>query len=963
MAVGLTTEQVVALAPDAGAVKAGRGLATPRPWRTLGRSERAAWGECQGSAAQPYQVQADLAEPAFKCSCPSKKLPCKHALGLLLLLAEQPAALPPVEPPDWVGDWLAARARRAEQRTARVERPAAETTTETTAAEAAKRAASREKRVAAGLAELEQWLADLLRRGLASAQAEPARFWERPATRLVDAQAPGLARRVRELAGIPATGDGWQARLLERLATLHLLVEGYRRLEALPPATQADIRAQIGWTVREEEVLAGEATRDRWLVLGGRDEIEERLRVRRTWLWGAASDRPALLLQFAHGSQPFEVALPAGLAIDAELAFFPGAYPLRALIKARHDSAHQLDGLPGHATLAEATAAYADAAGGQSVAGGVPAGGARRAADPGGRSLDRARRRGPGAAARAAFRRRLDAAGAERRPPDRPVRRVGRRCPAAARRLGRRPVRQPVAGERRDERVGGIADGCRRRHGAQAAGAGGGDPAGWARSSLAWPGATRQRRCSALPPRRRSTRGPVACRRSTVAHCRLPARPTSVPPAAPAPPSGSARCCAGRSIEVLPEWLAALAVAGQRVRDDALPALLEHGRGEADAREAILPVLGERGRWLAAQNPDWGWAVGAVDDEEAIWQTGERAARELLVRRLRRTEPARARDLVAATWTEEPPTTRAAFLEAFEVGLSLADEPFLEAALDDRRKEVRTVAARLLARLPESGLARRMVERVEPLLRIAPGEQRALLALKVGRKARISVSLPAACDKSMTRDGVEPKPPYGVGEKTWWLRQMAAAIPPSHWTRTSGESVAALLEAAQANQQWKATLLTAWTQAAESYRDAEWAEAMLLTLKEPPVAVLPILPPERQEAIVLRVLEQHPGPLRESHPALDLLAHFEHALSPAFARAALTRVRQHLVSAKPNASADWALRDIVRTLMGRLLPPSLADEAATGWPEMTPGGYWQAAIDEMLSLLCFRHDMLKEIAE
>jgi SWIM zinc finger len=357
---GLTIEQVVALAPDAGAVKAGRGLATTRPWRTLGRSARVAWGECQGSAAQPYQVQADLAEPAFKCSCPSKKLPCKHALGLLLLLAEQPAALPPSEPPSWVGDWLAARARRAEQRTAKAERPAAETTAEA-AAEASKRAASREQRVAAGLAELEQWLADLLRRGLASVQAEPARFWERPATRLVDAQAPGLARRVRELAGIPATGDGWQARLLERLAMLHLLVEGYRRLEALPPAVQADIRAQIGWTLREEEVLAGEATRDRWLVLGGRDGVEERLRVRRTWLWGAVSDRPALLLQFAHGSQPFEVALPAGLAIDAELTFFPGAYPLRALIKARHGSGHRLDGLPGHATLAEATAAYARA--------------------------------------------------------------------------------------------------------------------------------------------------------------------------------------------------------------------------------------------------------------------------------------------------------------------------------------------------------------------------------------------------------------------------------------------------------------------------------------------------------------------------------------------------------------------------------------------------------------------------
>jgi hypothetical protein len=294
----------------------------------------------------------------------------------------------------------------------------------------------------------------------------------------------------------------------------------------------------------------------------------------------------------------------------------------------------------------------------------------------------------------------------------------------------------------------------------------------------------------------------------------------------------------------------------------------------------------------------------------------------------------------------------------------MADETFLEAALDDRRKEVRTVAANLLARLPESRLVGRMIERVEPLLRIVPGEQRSLLALKVGRKARISVGLPAACDKPMIRDGVEPKPPHGEGEKSWWLRQMVAAIPPSHWTRTSGESVAALLEAAQSNQQWKATLVTAWTQATEAHRDAEWAEAMLSALKEPPAAALPILPPARQEAIVRRALEQQPGPLRGSHPVLELLPRMEHAWSPDFARIVLARVRQHVAATKPNYSADWNLRQIVETQFGRLIPPALADEAAAGWADAAlESSYWKHAVDQMLDLLRFRHEMLKEIAE
>src|SRR5215831_20520746 len=111
-----TTEQVLALAPDPGSAKAGRELASERRWVTLGRSETALWGECKGSAAQPYRTQIDLREPAFKCSCPSRKFPCKHALGLFLVLAAQPAAFKEKKPPDWVCEWVASRAKRSQQR-------------------------------------------------------------------------------------------------------------------------------------------------------------------------------------------------------------------------------------------------------------------------------------------------------------------------------------------------------------------------------------------------------------------------------------------------------------------------------------------------------------------------------------------------------------------------------------------------------------------------------------------------------------------------------------------------------------------------------------------------------------------------------------------------------------------------------------------------------------------------------
>jgi hypothetical protein len=209
--------------------------------------------------------------------------------------------------------------------------------------------------------ELGRWLRDLVRQGLADAQSRPHSFWDSVAARMVDAQAPGLARMLRELSGVPASGEGWQARLLERLALLHLLLEGYRRLETLPPATQADIRAAFGWAQSQDELLAAAGARDRWLVLGQRVEDEDNLRVQRTWLWGTGSQRPALVLAFAAAGQPLDRSLVPGTALDADLAFFPGSYPLRALVKQRHAPPAPLDRMPGHADLGAATGAYAGA--------------------------------------------------------------------------------------------------------------------------------------------------------------------------------------------------------------------------------------------------------------------------------------------------------------------------------------------------------------------------------------------------------------------------------------------------------------------------------------------------------------------------------------------------------------------------------------------------------------------------
>ena len=244
----------------------------------------------------------------------------------------------------------AARSRRAAQPVRRPE-PAQ-----------ARRAAEREGEGRRGLKELDLWLRDLVRRGLAAAQGEPAAFWETPAARMVDAQAPGVARLLREMAGLPASGEGWQERLLERLAACTCSARATGARDAAggdpgrpprPDRLDAEPGGAAGAAGCPRPVAACSASA--WRRRSGCASSAPGS--------GAGEpDGPRCSLQFAHGSQPLDAEPVARRpAIEAELVFYPGAYPLRALLKTWRAPPEPLDAMPGYATLAARIGAYAAA--------------------------------------------------------------------------------------------------------------------------------------------------------------------------------------------------------------------------------------------------------------------------------------------------------------------------------------------------------------------------------------------------------------------------------------------------------------------------------------------------------------------------------------------------------------------------------------------------------------------------
>jgi hypothetical protein len=350
--------RVLALAPDASSQRAAQALMSGPPWPGAGAGPDSLWGECPGSASAPYRIVVDLSGPAYRCSCPSRKFPCKHALALLLLWARGTVPPDAGEPPGWAASWLAGRETRA-GRPAAGQAPGQASEPKDPKA-AARRAEQREARVASGLAELDRWLCDQVRQGLAVSQQAGYGHWDDIAARLVDAQASGVAERLRALAAVPHSGPGWDGRLLEEYALLRLLTIAYRRQAELPPPLRETVRSRVGFRLRQADVLAGgEPVRDHWQVLGRRDTDQDRVRARRTWLHGRTTGRRAVVLSFAPAGADLDDSLTPGTGTDADLVFYPGAVPLRAIVAARHDTVRS--SRPGGGTVTGLLAGYAAA--------------------------------------------------------------------------------------------------------------------------------------------------------------------------------------------------------------------------------------------------------------------------------------------------------------------------------------------------------------------------------------------------------------------------------------------------------------------------------------------------------------------------------------------------------------------------------------------------------------------------
>jgi hypothetical protein len=423
------------------------------------------------------------------------------------------------------------------------------------------------------------------------------------------------------------------------------------------------------------------------------------------------------------------------------------------------------------------------------------------------------------------------------------------------------------------------------------------------------------------------------------------------------------RMIRGEHSQLIQEWSRLALGAGRQLPPQFVPLVLTHLQ-PADA-ERLGDLLGATGQWLLSLNPDWKLALAVEEPSHERWLSGTFEQRRVELIAMRQRDPAQAREWLQETWAKDPPDEREAFLGSFTQGLSLADEPFLEAALDDKRKPVRQAAVQLLASLADSQLSRRHCTRLDGL--IGAEEKKGLLA-KLGKpKLKLTIALPEAIDKAAQRDGVEAKPPAHrkIGERAFWLSQMVALAPPGYWT-TRFQCDAVMFVSAVMESDYAGELLPALSDAAGRHPERAWllalSEAWLATkdvhVRSQAIAeMMAATPDDLREELLIAQLSKLDS-LREQYVIHSMLQSVQFAYGAELTRLAIGHVRTLALRQSATYQQPRNMFDPigyycdVPTASG--LVPALLDAVSSD-------SNWRNAVEQLNDIVEFRAAMRREI--
>jgi len=210
------------------------------------------------------------------------------------------------------------------------------------------------------------------------------------------------------------------------------------------------------------------------------------------------------------------------------------------------------------------------------------------------------------------------------------------------------------------------------------------------------------------------------------------------------------------------------------------------------------------------------------------------------------------------------------------------------------------------------------------------------------RRRTLVVALPAECDDGMRRDGVNPVPPKGVGERAWWLGQLVSAAPLSMWTDLARPSDLLRMPVEGCDPR---LLTLGWAAPAVRERNADWVQALLdgdITIGAEQVAgLVAVLPPEHWAPVMKRLTYQRPQP--------ELLLALPAPWPPALGNLVLDGIAGH-----PDRRTAARLADVA----AHAVPPECLDHPLTGRQLTHETPPW---LRRLIDTLTFRRAMYEEL--
>jgi hypothetical protein len=402
----------------------------------------------------------------------------------------------------------------------------------------------------------------------------------------------------------------------------------------------------------------------------------------------------------------------------------------------------------------------------------------------------------------------------------------------------------------------------------------------------------------------------------------------------------------GLHTPALSEWVAEVTRRNLRAPEEMLTMLLDTGKSRKDLRDLILPLLGERGRWLASQvtNRGWNWCI--PDDAENIWTHGSPDQRLALFRLLRKQAPDRARELLEQTWAQEKHDFRIDILALFQTGLNMRDEPFLESLLDNCEGFQNEVLARL-AELPESRLSQRMIARVLPHITCTADG--------------IQITLHEPYDDSLARDGIGAK-----DNPERRMQIMLRYVSPQVWSAHLGLTYPELIAAAE---KCAYPLFPIWMTAIRRARDATFAELLLpVVLNQPDMPVqdctwmVRILSSEEKQHLARQWVAGHRDWFKPGYPAAVFLRELAEPWSVELTRDVIHGIRDSLATSH-HAITSPAGRELLLDIMPYIATECRDELVQTLESMMVDVKEWREICEEIYIFFDFRINMISAIIE